>query len=489
MSGGSAASDAAMNFLSSVIGDDAKATVSEELPLIDHIVVEAPIKADLLGGAAVKWCFPIFCHAKGSGAGPARVTRSLEDAAWLRRALLMKLPGLCVPPGPLVDYAHSEHSTLCGKAPLTQDVEQSLMETMQVFLDRCAGVELLGEEPLLLGFLYDQPEAWAARQRASDRDFGLAPAGVVVGAYWLQVTEALGMGADAFADDADRAAKRRAEELQRWVVSMERLLSSCERSTAAAADAKDVLAASSRAAVDVAEALSAGRGLDAAAKEARERRAAALKAESPRRGSHAFLRACADQRAWLATAQEALNAHELCRRESATARRHLREHIASRDERDIQLQRARSRASESNDLAAQFASWAERGHADAMLSSDDDVQRATLDDDKLRARLVAAAALVLAELDVLKRTWAKTLADALVVYAKSETFTTDSLGAVYRDVALRLEGATPLPVLDAEAVLVADDAKTDDETAPDDETAGAFEGQPAEAAALDDVEI
>ena len=38
--------------------------------------------------------------------------------------------------------------------------------------------------------------------------------------------------------------------------------------------------------------------------------------------------------------------HEWCRRESATARRHLREHAASRDEREIQLRRAASRASD-----------------------------------------------------------------------------------------------------------------------------------------------
>ncbi|KAH8058765.1 hypothetical protein JL722_5999 [Aureococcus anophagefferens] len=91
--------------------------------------------------------------------------------------------------------------------------------------------------------------------------------------------------------------------------------------------------------------------------------------------------------------------HEWCRRESATARRHLREHVASRDEREIQLRRAASRASESSDYGAQLASWAEQSHADAMLSTDD-AAAATLAEDRLRARLVAAAALRLEDVAV-----------------------------------------------------------------------------------------
>ncbi|KAH8053510.1 hypothetical protein JL722_9348 [Aureococcus anophagefferens] len=203
----------------------------------------------------------------------------------------MKLPGLCVPPGPLVAYAESPHSVLSGAKPLTADMEVSLMDTMQAFLDR-------------------------------------------------------------------------------------------SRSLSAAA-------------ADAAEALCEDRPLSAALKAKRE--AAAKKAVPLREGAHAFLRVCADERAWLATAQEALNMHEWCRRESATARRHLREHVASRDEREIQLRRAASRASESSDYGAQLASWAEQSHADAMLDGRD-AAAATLAEDRLRARLVAAAALVHEEL-------------------------------------------------------------------------------------------
>ena len=341
-----------MDFVSSMLGASASsASVPRDLPEVARVAVEAPIKAEMLGGASVVWKFPIFAHAAGAGpggAGPVRVTRSLEDANWLRRALLMKLPGLCVPPGPLVAYAESPHSVLSGAKPLTADMEVSLMDTMQAFLDRSTSLDLIRRDPLLLGFLYDQPEEWAARRAQAERDGGLAPATVQVGASWLQVTEALGMGADAHADDADRDAKRRAEDLQAWVVSMERLLTSCETSTSAAADAKVALARSGRAAVDVAEALCEDRPLSAALKAKRED--AAKKAVPLREGAHAFLRVCADERAWLATAQEALNMHEWCRRESATARRHLREHVASRDEREIQLRRAASRASLSRAL-------------------------------------------------------------------------------------------------------------------------------------------
>ncbi|KAH8072684.1 hypothetical protein JL721_3327 [Aureococcus anophagefferens] len=239
-----------MDFVSSMLGASASsASVPRDLPEVARVAVEAPIKAEMLGGASVVWKFPIFAHAAGGGAGGA---------------------------GP-------------------------------AFLDRSTSLDLIRRDPLLLGFLYDQPEEWAARRAQAERDGGLAPATVQVGASWLQVTEALGMGADAFADDADRDAKRRAEDLQAWV--------------------------------------------------------------------------------------EALNMHEWCRRESATARRHLREHVASRDEREIQLRRAASRASESSDYGAQLASWAEQSHADAMLSTDADVAAATLAEDRLRARLVAAAAL------------------------------------------------------------------------------------------------
>ncbi|KAH8081033.1 hypothetical protein JL720_8928 [Aureococcus anophagefferens] len=366
-----------MDFVSSMLGASASsASVPRDLPEVARVAVEAPIKAEMLGGASVVWKFPIFAHAAGAGpggAGPVRVTRSLEDANWLRRALLMKLPGLCVPPGPLVAYAESPHSVLSGGKPLTADME--------------------------------------------------------VGASWLQVTEALGMGADAHADDADRDAKRRAEDLQAWVVSMERLLTSCETSTSAAADAKVALARSGRAAVDVAEALCEDRPLSAALKAKREE--AAKKAVPLREGAHAFLRVCADERAWLATAQEALNMHEWCRRESATARRHLREHVASRDEREIQLRRAASRASESSDYGAQLASWAEQSHADAMLSTDADVAAATAAEDRLRARLVAAAALVHEELAKLQAFWSARLSEALLAYARSETFQLDGFGSIY----------------------------------------------------------
>ena len=442
-----------MDFVSSMLGASASsASVPRDLPEVARVAVEAPIKAEMLGGASVVWKFPIFAHAAGGGAGgagPVRVTRSLEDANWLRRALLMKLPGLCVPPGPLVAYAESPHSVLSGAKPLTADMEVSLMDTMQAFLDRSTSLDLIRRDPLLLGFLYDQPEEWAARRAQTERDGGLAPATVQVGAYWLQVTEALGMGADAHADDADRDAKRRAEDLQAWVVSMERLLTSCETSTSAAADAKVALARSGRAAVDVAEALCEDRPLSAALKAKREE--AAKKAVPLREGAHAFLRVCADERAWLATAQEALNMHEWCRRESATARRHLREHAASRDEREIQLRRAASRASESSDYGAQLASWAEQSHADAMLSTDADVAAATLAEDRLRARLVAAAALVHEELAKLQAFWSARLSEALLAYARSETFQLDGFGSVYARVSQRLEDVAVAVAAPAEA--------------------------------------
>ena len=54
-----------------------------DLPEVARVAVEAPIKAEMLGGASVVWKFPIFAHAAGGGAGgagPVRVTRSLEDA-------------------------------------------------------------------------------------------------------------------------------------------------------------------------------------------------------------------------------------------------------------------------------------------------------------------------------------------------------------------------------------------------------------------------
>ncbi|KAH8044523.1 hypothetical protein JL722_14643 [Aureococcus anophagefferens] len=358
-----------MDFVSSMLGASASsASVPRDLPEVARVAVEAPIKAEMLGGASVVWKFPIFAHAAGGGAGgagPVRVTRSLEDANWLRRALLMKLPGLCVPPGPLVAYAESPHSVLSGAKPLTADMEVSLMDTMQAFLDR--------------------PRGRAAAQ--AERDGGLAPATVQVGASWLQVTEALGMGADA-ADDAD-AAKRRAEDLQAWVAKREE---------------------------------------------------AAKKAVPLREGAHAFLRVCADERAWLATAQEALNMHEWCRRESATARRHLREHVASRDEREIQLRRAASRASESSDYGAQLASWAEQSHADAMLSRRTPTPP--------------------------RRLWSARLSEALLAYARSETFQLDGFGSVYARVSQRLEDV-------AVAVAVPDEAEG--VVAVPEESEGAFD--------------
>ena len=100
----------------SVLGETAKVRCDADLSLVDRVAVELPIKADLLAGAAVVWKFPIFVYLEGTPE-PLRVTRSLEDAVWVRRALLAAIPGAYVPPGPLSEYASKPESTLSGRPP------------------------------------------------------------------------------------------------------------------------------------------------------------------------------------------------------------------------------------------------------------------------------------------------------------------------------------------------------------------------------------
>ncbi|KAH8043402.1 polyketide cyclase / dehydrase [Aureococcus anophagefferens] len=113
--------------------------------IVARVAVEAPIKAEMLGGASVVWKFPIFAHAAGGGAGGA---------------------------GP-------------------------------AFLDRST-LDLIGGTRCSSGSSTTSPRSGRAAQ--AERDGGLAPATVQVGASWLQVTEALGMAlAPSTADAAKRA--------------------------------------------------------------------------------------------------------------------------------------------------------------------------------------------------------------------------------------------------------------------------------------------
>ena len=101
-----------------------------------------------------------------------------------------------------------------------------------------------------------------------------------------------------------------------------------------------------------------------------------------------------------------------------------------------------------------------------MLSTDADVAAATLAEDRLRARLVAAAALVHEELAKLQAFWSARLSEALLAYARSETFQLDGFGSVYARVSQRLEDV---------AVAVAVPAEAEGVVAVPEESEGAFD--------------
>jgi len=405
------------------------------------VAVAVPSRAVVL--TRTVWTFRVEATAEILGRAEQRehTTRSLEDFAWLRRALVFAVPGAIVPPGPLAAFAASKDSVPTGEAPLTKEEAETLRDTAQVFFRRMLDHVELRDEPLFKSFCVDEPERWDSRKSEAESALKVAPPAVQIGAKWSFATETIGFAsstniAAAKITASDRAEMDTSSQWQQWVVARDRSAEKCEQKTRTDADAALHRA---RATSDLFEVLAEAADQGTSTTKTQQpwlgrpfRPATSFEEGAPpeeeeeetticqtlsdaaavRRAHVALFRDLADLRAYLAAAQEALNMRDLCRRESWTARRHCAEKRASFGEREAQLKLAAQReeqASSAGDafralsLTAQstFASY----HADAMLSTKNDVTKAEKLDGLLRHRFDVAKIRLYAHLDWLAASW------------------------------------------------------------------------------------
>ena len=434
--------------LSSMVEPMRKAVVRDLTEVrVKSVKVVVPTRATVLTRSV--WTFRLEAEqeafsSKGFPEVAESVTRTLDDFAWLRRALVFAVPGCMVPPGPLVSFASSRDATASGEAPLSNEEAEALRESAQRSLKRLLGHAELRDEPLLKSFCFDEPEQWEARKREAENALQVAPAMVQIGAKWSFATETMGiMSSETIRMSTfDRQELDTFADWQKWVVTSDEKLRECERAARIDADAALKRAkATSRLLEVLAETADDASSSKEKEEESSSSTTTTLRAIFPPEeeeeeddiadpkslvvSAHAsLLRELADLRSYLAAAQEALNMRDLCRRESWTAARHCAETHKSFKERQAQEDAAKKRQEkaleassfESLSLAAHstFASY----HADAMLAKKSDVQKAEKLDGLLRHRFDIAKIRLYAHLHWLKDSWSLRCKRALYLYAK-----------------------------------------------------------------------
>mmetsp|Transcript_28004 Transcript_28004/g.90293 ORF Transcript_28004/g.90293 Transcript_28004/m.90293 type:complete len:570 (-) Transcript_28004:193-1902(-) len=446
------------------------------------VAVTVPTRAVVLTRSV--WTFRLEATTEAllaSSSSSLFTTRSLEDFAWLRRALVFAVPGAVVPPGPLTSYASSRDSVATGEAPYTNEEAETLRRTTQTFLTRMLGHVELRDEPLFKSFCLDEPERWDARKKEANAALEVAPAMVQIGAKWSFATETMGLQsatnmAAAKIGVHDRAEMDKAQEWEQWVVGRDRDL---DRSEKAARRDADAALTRDKATTDLIDALAettdqgtdtstTQRGWEHVARRGRrgddddgdDRRAGANGGSSKSQESDkaadgltsvqkesahvTLLGHLADLRAYLAAAQEALNMRDLCRRESWTARRHCAEKRASFEEREAQLKLAAQREEQAASTSSAFQSFSLTAqsalasyHADVALATKHDVLQAEKLDGLLRHRFDVAKVRLYAHLTWLADSWHLRCQRALFLFAAHELRLRAALSA---DFTTALEG-------------------------------------------------
>ena len=192
---------------------------------VSKIEVGLPAKASLFPIAV--WTYRMESFGLASDGRATPVSRTLEDVAWLRRALVYAVPGVVVPPGPLAGFAASSDGTAEGDAPLNNEEARWLKATGQVFVDRVLAHVELRCEPLFKSFCFDAPEQWEARKAEAEEALKVAPATVRVGSAWDMTKASLGLGVQL--DAGDKAEKAACDAHQAWVIAADAAVERCER--------------------------------------------------------------------------------------------------------------------------------------------------------------------------------------------------------------------------------------------------------------------
>ena len=398
---------------------------------VRKVEVGLPAKASLFPIAV--WTYRLESWGLEPGGRPTPVSRTLEDVAWLRRALVYAVPGAVVPPGPLVSFASSADASAEGEAPLNNEEAAWLRASGQTFVERLLAHPELKSEPLFKSFCFDAPEQWAARKDEAEAALKVAPMTVRVGVAWDQTTIALGL-ANVQLDGGDKGEMAACDDHQRWIVQWDAILDRCERAardaSAAAVNRAGLVEHLLNCAADVAEA-SPARVLAARVANKKDARASCVKL-------HASL---ADLRALLASAQEATNMRELCRHESLNARRQLADHRASNATRVAQLDKADQRAEEAATSTGSIVAFGlgamsavARAHAESALSTEADVRAAEKLDGVLRCRSDVAGARFRAQVDWLRASWASRSGAALHGFCAAEGAERKTLASQFLDV-------------------------------------------------------
>ena len=398
---------------------------------VSKIEVGLPAKASLFPIAV--WTYRMESFGLASDGRATPVSRTLEDVAWLRRALVYAVPGVVVPPGPLAGFAASSDGTAEGDAPLNNEEARWLKATGQVFVDRVLAHVELRCEPLFKSFCFDAPEQWEARKAEAEEALKVAPATVRVGSAWDMTKASLGLGVQL--DAGDKAEKAACDAHQAWVIAADAAVERCERAArdfaAAAVDRARMADALLACGADVAN-LSPARVLAARCASKRDARAPTVAAH----------RRLADLRALLGAAQEAANMRELCRHEALSARRQLADHRRSNASRKAQLDQAALREIEAESSAGSLAAYGlsaasslARAHADAALSNDKDVLAAEKLDGILRCRSDVAGARFDAQLAWLRASWPARTGEALHDLCAAEAHEKKTLADQFADVA------------------------------------------------------
>mmetsp|Transcript_1859 Transcript_1859/g.2825 ORF Transcript_1859/g.2825 Transcript_1859/m.2825 type:complete len:599 (+) Transcript_1859:95-1891(+) len=498
---------------------------------LERLTMTTPLRATVLGQTV--WTFRIETRVKNDKQLET-TTRNLEDFAWLRRALGVAVPGVIVPPGPLVSYANSRDSSGIGEIPFINEQAEILRSTAQIFCDRLLDHPELQNEPLVKSFALDQPEGWESRKKEAEAAMQVSPAMVQLGAKYALATESMGItsvtnNAAARINQFDRAEMEKAMILERWVVRNDDLLDNCEKAVRIDADYAvsrslaslallDLMAQGGDISTQVKATLPGGgdikgggtsfswNSISAIASSSSlsnqnetnnpETTLAALEAQAEEkrraRAPHvAILRELADLRAYLNSAREAISIRDTCRRESWTARRHCAEKKASFAEREAQIKLAKSReedaanstnnALQSFSLAAQsaFANY----HADTMLATKQDVHQAEKLDGLLRHRFDVCKIRLYAQMAWLQSTWNNRCRTTLRLFTTIElerrkvlvNELQSTLTAIDQSNALILQGAEPSKPLSLPTYSPPDFATELQEIADDEANANAAE--------------